>query len=346
MRVALVEHLPAFAVQLTFRRHPLPSWSAYIIFSGPRRENFMKRKIFKNNLKRKPIISVVLPVYNSKPYLEDCLESIFAQTFKDFEVIAVDDASTDGSYGILLKYAKRFKNMQVFRNNENKGVSETAKKAIAHSRGDYLARMDADDICAPDRLEKQLKFLRKNKKTVAVGGQCLIIDENNNVIGKKTFPTDFESIYKYIFEFIAVQQPTLMIARNKLPKNFVYYVDGMNTAEEVELFFKLFLYGQVENLPDIVLMYRRHSNNTSMNNIKKTFMLTLIARIKAIYRYNYKPTTRGIIITFLQALLVMSLPKGVILLIYRILRDGSPSGNFPIFARKKLTAYSPLLNYK
>lgn len=268
-----------------------------------------------------PKVSIVLPVYNSKRYLKDCLESIINQTYKNTEIIIVDDASTDGSYKILQDYARKNRKIKLFRNKKNQGVSITVKRAIDEASGEYIARMDADDISIPTRIEKQVEYLMSHPKTVAVGGQCYVIDSNNKIIGTKTFPAQFEEIYKYIFYFIPVQQPTLMIARNRLPKNFVYYVDGMNTAEEVELFFKLFTYGKVENLNDAVLLYRMHDKNTSLLNVKETFLLTLIARIKAVFKYSYRPTLKGAIYTAVQTGVVLLLPQKIIISLYRFTRN-------------------------
>ena len=272
---------------------------------------------------KQALVSIVIPVYNAGSYLKLCLDSLVNQTYKNIEIIAVDDCSTDHSYKILKDFARKYPFIKVFRNSVNKGVSQTAKKAIKNASGDYIARMDADDIALPNRIELQVKHLRENRKTVAVGGQCLVIDSKNNIVGKKAFPTSFNEIYKYIFQFVPVQQPTLMIARKRLPEDFVYYVDGMNTAEEIELFFKLFQYGKVENLSQVVLLYRIHEGNTSMQNVKETFLLTLIARLRAIFKYSYHPTAQGIIITFMQTVLVLILPKNLVIGIYKVLRDAS-----------------------
>lgn len=280
-------------------------------------------KIMKKNLSKNPKVSIVLPVFNAGIYLKDCLESLLNQTYKDFELIIVDDCSTDNSYQILKQYSLKYRKIRLFRNNKNKGVSETVKKAISFSRGDYLARMDADDISLPTRIEKQLNYLENNPGTVAVGGQCFMIDASNKIIGKKIFPTSFEAIYKYIFRFIPIQQPTLMIAKKRLPERFKYYQDGMNTAEEVELFFKLFNYGRVENIDEFVLMYRIHDKNTSLINVKETFLLTLLARIEAVFKYNYKPDPIGIIYTVIQALVVLLLPQKIIIFLYKLIRNAS-----------------------
>ncbi len=273
-------------------------------------------------LNKNPEVSVILPVYNSALYLEACLNSIYAQTYRDFEIIAVDDFSTDDSYKILRKYSDKYGKMRILRNHKNRGVSETAKRAIDHAKGQYLVRMDADDLMPFDRITKQIKYLKSHKHTVAVGGQVIVIDAQNHTIGEKVFPTKHEDIYKYIYRFVPVQQATLTIDREKLPQDFEYYRDGMNTAEEVELFFKLFQYGKIENMDETMLYYRMHDKNTSLQNIKETFLLTLIARIKAVFRYNYQPSFSGIAITFIQTIVILTLPQGLVLSIYRNVRQG------------------------
>lgn len=272
--------------------------------------------IDKQFMKKKPKISVIMPVYNAEPYLSQAVDSILNQTYRNFEFIIIDDVSTDGSWEILNEYAKKNKKIKLFRNSKNYGISVTAKRAILKTKGDFIARMDADDIALPFRLEKQIFYLRKHKKTVAVGGNCILIDRTGTVIGEKTFPSKFNEIYRYIFKFFPLQEPTLMIAKKRLPKNFQYYIDGMNIAEEVELIFKLFLHGKVENLKDYVLMYRLHQSNTSLIDVRKTFIMTLYARVKAVIKYGYKPSLAGIITTIMQAFVVLFLPKNIVLSIY------------------------------
>lgn len=270
--------------------------------------------------KKKPLVSVVMPVYNAGEFLPEAVKSILSQTYRNFEFVIVDDASEDSSWQIIQNFARKHKQIKIHRNPQNLGVSETVKKAISLAKGEFLARMDADDIALPQRIEKQVDYLLNHKETVAIGGQCFLIDKNGGVIGEKTFPTSFSDIYKYIYKFVPLQQPTLMIARNRLPKQFKYYRDGMDTAEEVELLFKLFQYGKVENLPDTVLMYRLHDKNTSLLDIRKTFLLTLLARIRGVFFYGYRPTLSGVAVTLLQSAVAILLPRKLSLPLYRRLR--------------------------
>ena len=262
-----------------------------------------------------------MPVYNAGDFLADAIESILKQTHKNFEFIIVDDHSKDNSWQIIRQYKKMDKRIRAYRNPKNLGVSHTVNRAIQQSHGPYIARMDADDISYNNRLKKQYLYLKNNKDTVAIGTQCILIDGNNKIIGEKTFPTRHQDIYNYIFSFVPVQQPSLMINRNKLPKKFQFYVDGMNTAEEIELFFKLFKYGKVKNLKDYLLMYRIHDNNTSLKDLKKTFLLTLITRLKGIVVYNYKPSFLSLFITISQTMIVLIFPKQFTLWLYAKIRN-------------------------
>lgn len=264
-----------------------------------------------------PLISVVMPVWNAGSFLVPAIESILNQTYQSFEFIIVDDASTDGSCQTLQKYARSDKRITLLRNDHNCGVSITVKKAISYAKGKYLARMDADDVSHLDRLEKQLLFLKSHPQVVAVGGQCRVINAEGVVIGHKQFPLTFEEIYRYIFTLIPIQQPSVMISRSRLPKDFVYYVDGMNTAEEVELIFKLFRHGQVVNMPDTLLDYRWHRGNLSLKSVRTTFFLTLLSRIKAVVVYGYRPTLSGIATTIAETIAVILLPKPLVVWLYR-----------------------------
>lgn len=266
-----------------------------------------------------------MPVYNTDQFVGKAIESILGQTYQRFEFIIVDDRSTDHSWDILKKNATKDKRIILLKNKYNLGVSKTVKKAIDHARGALIARMDADDIALQDRLKKQVDYLTMHPATIAVGGQCIVIDSENNKIGEKKFPTDFKQIYDSIFTFFPVQEPTLMIARHKLPTSFNYYVKNGNTAEEVELIFKLFQYGRVENLPDVLLQYRIHNHNSSLKNIRKTFYQTLIGRFKGVFLHGYIPSIKDIAVNIIQLIIIMCIPQKISLWIYyktrKIIKD-------------------------
>lgn len=271
-------------------------------------------------LTKKPLVSIVMPVYNAGSFLCQSLDSILKQSFKDWELICVNDASNDNSQIILNSYKKKDRRIKVFRIPINQGVSYAANAAISESKGQFIARMDADDIMYPGRLQKQLNFLHKNQDIVAIGGQCLLINKNGKTIGTKTFPREDEEIKKMIFYSIPVQQPSIMVNKKLLPYDFVWYKDNSDTAEEVDLLFRLFQIGRVANLKDFILKYRIHGKNTSLLNPKKTFNITYKTRLRAISLYGYKPTAKARLINNLEFIAVKLIPNQAVYPIYSILR--------------------------
>jgi len=274
-----------------------------------------------NNLKKNtPKISIILPVYNAGKYLSLAIESILNQSFSDFEIIAINDGSKDNSLKILKEYAFKDNRIKVYSNKKNLGVSKSANKAIKFTSGQFIARMDADDIMIQNRLKNQYEFLISNPKHILIGGQVILTDPNSKIIGEKKFPLDHRQIKEMLFTAMPVQQATTMINRGLLSRNFIWYEDGMNTAEEVELFFKLLQYGKFANLDSFVHEYRQHSDSLSRRNPKDTFRLTYIARKKGVRLHGYIPSAKASVISSMQKLIITILPKNLIYPIYYSLR--------------------------
>ena len=128
-----------------------------------------------------PEYSVVLPTYNNELYLEEAIESVLNQTFSDFELIVIDDCSTDSSNGILATYEKLDNRIKVLKNHRNIGVARSLNKGVELARGKYIARMDGDDICIPERFEKQHMYLESHPEVGLLGTQILIIDKDGTL---------------------------------------------------------------------------------------------------------------------------------------------------------------------
>jgi glycosyltransferase involved in cell wall biosynthesis len=260
-----------------------------------------------------------MPVYNTEKYLSQSIESILNQTFSDFEFIIVDDASTDNSWKIIKSYAKKDSRIIALKNHINLGVSLTSNIAISKARGKFLARMDADDISLSHRLEKQIKYFNTHPQTIAVGSQCFVINENNQIIGNKNFPTVFKQLVKMIFWAIPMQQPSMMVNLSKLPKDFIWYTPNQSSAEEVNLMFRFMLYGQINNLPDYLLFYRHLDSSLSHKNPKNTFYLTIKSRLEAI-KLGFRPTFLAVILNICQIIVISLLPNYLINQIWSLLR--------------------------
>ena len=143
-------------------------------------------------------ISVLMPTYNVEPYVEEAVLSILNQSYENIELIIVDDCSSDNTYKILNKLSKIDNRIKLFRNDKNKKICFTLNEALKYSTGKYIARMDGDDVCEYDRLEKQINYLKKNPDIDLVGSSIIGIDENGNVINKKKYISSFKLIKKII----------------------------------------------------------------------------------------------------------------------------------------------------
>ncbi|HOG37735.1 MAG TPA: glycosyltransferase family A protein [Candidatus Woesebacteria bacterium] len=268
---------------------------------------------------KQPLVSVVMPVYNPGKYLVDAIDSILSQTFSNFEFIIVDDASTDGSWKIIKSFAKKDSRIIAFKNKINLGVSLTSNIAISQARGKYIARMDSDDVSTPDRLQKQVDFLKNHPQIIVVGGQCAIVDENNQVVGFKKFPLTQNQIKDMIFWAVPIQQGYMMVNTSLLPKNFTWYHPSKFSAEEVDLYFNLFKYGDFANLPDNLYFYRKISTSLSHQNPKKTFWITLKSRLNAV-KNGFKPSPTAILINLIQIIVISLIPAKIIMDLWYLVR--------------------------
>lgn len=260
-----------------------------------------------------------MTVYNNEPFLEKAIESIQKQTVTNWELIIIDDCSTDNSPTIIKTTAEQDHRIKTFQSATNQGAGAARDQAIKHAQGQFIAIMDGDDIAHVKRLEIQLTYLREYPDVVAVGCQTKLIDQYDQPYGTKTFPTAPPDLYKMMYTAIPIQLPTLMVNRQKLPDNFDWF-EGWRYSEDTLLFFKLAYYGQIANSPDFLLQYRYYNQSTSYQKAKTYFFKTYEARKIARQKYGYHPTTRARLVSTLQFIVVSCLPEKLIPAIYKSIR--------------------------
>lgn len=265
------------------------------------------------------LVSVIMPVYNGLPYLKKALESVLNQSYSKLEFIIYDDASKDNSWQIIKKFQTKDKRIRLFQNKKNLGLGITLNKAIKKAKGEYVARMDADDIMVSERLEKQVKFLEKNPQIVVVGSWMKEINEKGEIIGKRKLPVEHKQIYQMMYYLMGLQHPSAMFNLNLIPANFKWYQEK-KYIEDLDMFFRLLKYGQFANLSQYLMFYRIHAKNISLKNLKKTFMRARKVRNKAIRQYNYHPNLKAKFLHFFTGLLVWVLPEKYLLNIYSLFR--------------------------
>jgi glycosyltransferase involved in cell wall biosynthesis len=204
-----------------------------------------------------PRASVILPVHNAERYLRQAVDSVLTQTFPDFEVILLDDGSTDASLRILKQYERQDARCRVI-SRENRGLIATLNEGLALARGEIVLRMDADDVCRPDRFALQIDYLDRHLNCVAVGGVILLTDAEGMPIVemfKRVTHDDIDSAM--LLGEAAIAHPTAAIRRTALEK-VAGYDSTVPHAEDLDLFLRLAEVGQLANLPEVVLEYRQH----------------------------------------------------------------------------------------
>jgi glycosyltransferase involved in cell wall biosynthesis len=207
----------------------------------------------------KPLISVVMPVYNALPFLDDSVNSILTQTFTDFEFVILDDASTDGSVERLREWAARDNRIKLHESKTRLGLSGSSNTVVAHARASILARMDADDIAHPNRLRRQWHIIETQPEVAVVGTLCIGIDGS----GRTVRPRDRWRLLRRS-NYIPFPHGSAMFRREVFDRVGGY--DDAPGGEDQKLFSKMAAEGRVVTLPDVLYSYRYHTNNATLFN--------------------------------------------------------------------------------
>lgn len=213
--------------------------------------------------KTTPLVSVVMPVYNASSFIEESINSILQQTFSDFEFIIINDASTDNSRNIISSYTDS--RIRIIDNEQNLGVTRSLNKGIELARGKYIARMDADDIALPQRLEKQVNFLVKNAEYGLVGSYFRLIPENMIV----RVPIKDEEIKAAIIFHNPFAHPTVMFTKNLVDQFQLYYNENLLYGQDQELWYRFSKVTKCYNIPEVLLLYRIHPTQISTQKLNQ-----------------------------------------------------------------------------
>ncbi|MEI7597375.1 MAG: glycosyltransferase [Bacteroidota bacterium] len=216
-----------------------------------------------------PEISVVMPVYNGAKFLREAIDSILSQTFADFEFIIIDDGSTDETISIVNSYTDS--RIRLFLNERNMGIIDSLNKGLIQATGNFIARMDADDISMHNRFEKQYQYLNEHPEIALIGCQAEKINIQGETVGIFSSPTDLLDYYYTILigGGIAVH-PTIMIRCDVLTQIGGFVKEWLH-VEDYDFWQRLYSNGyKCVNLSDILLKYRVHENqvSTSKNELQ------------------------------------------------------------------------------
>ena len=236
---------------------------------------------------RAPRVSVVLPVYNGGAFLAQALDSVLAQTLRDFELIAIDDGSTDASGGILDRTAQADNRVTVVRQT-NAGIIAALNRGIALARGEFIARMDADDVCHPERLARQVAFLDARPEIAVVGCAVTLIDEAGKRIREVEYPETPEAVAAFLDTGAPLAHPTVMMRRAAVLA-VAGYRDAYKHAEDYDLWLRMAERYRMANLPERLLLYRQHASKHSFAYAVEQRFATRVALAAARCRRAGKP---------------------------------------------------------
>lgn len=209
-----------------------------------------------------PLVSVILPVFNAQAYIGEAIESILAQDYKNFELIIINDGSTDDSAKIIENYTsdKRLKHIKLY---QNSGISLALNLGIEMANGKFVARMDADDIAFSHRFSKQVAFMESHSDYVACGSSVIFFNEHNEQC-KANFPCTNEEIRAALCLFSHhISHPTIMMRTETIKDNKLTYSTSHLYAEDYHLWSKMIKLGKLYNFKEPLLYYRHHSSQVS-----------------------------------------------------------------------------------
>ncbi len=212
-----------------------------------------------------PAVSVLLPVFNGERYLHEAIQSVLSQTFADFELLLLDDGSTDRSLSIGQEFAGNDMRVRVI-SRENRGLVASLNELLEHAQSELFARMDADDVCLPDRLQRQVDYLRSHADTVCVGGDVELIDERGRFLTVQRMLEHDEAVQREALKgHTTICHPCAMYRRASILAVGGYRLEFYPT-EDLDLWLRLGELGLLANLPGPILRYRLHGGSISGNS--------------------------------------------------------------------------------
>lgn len=242
----------------------------------------------------KPLISILLPVHNAGGHLAACLESLFKQSYKNIEVIAIDDFSSDTSVKILNKLKRQDKRLKVYKNVKRYGIAVTLNRLLAKAKGQFVTVMSSNDTMSPGRLKKQLKHLVNHCSVVAVGSQCSFVNDFGKKIDISKFPLENDSISKNPMHGITMQFETVLINKTLLPKDLLRFNTNSKPFIYSDIFMKIAPYGKLANLEEVLHSHRRDPQEYFADLKQNVFSLAKLW-VRSKTSYSYQPSIRSFI---------------------------------------------------
>ncbi|WP_457571129.1 glycosyltransferase family 2 protein [Desulfovulcanus sp.] len=251
--------------------------------------------------KKKIRISVILPVYNCEKYLRYAIESILGQTFGDFELLLLDDGSTDRSSRIANEYASKDARIRYFY-HQNIGLTKTLNIGLSLSRGDYISRQDADDLSHPNRLEKQVKYLCEHPDVSLVGSSMYQINEKGEKMGSYIYPACHDELVRWMKKGRNPFPHTSIMFRKDVVKNKIGgYRDIFKKSQDVDLYLRVCEKFNIASIQDNLVYVRVHPESISRDSKfyeSRMYALYALACYQFRKKYNKDPYGAASLVEF------------------------------------------------
>lgn len=230
----------------------------------------------------KPLVSVIMPVYNAERYIREAIDSILAQTCTDWELILIDDASRDRSAEVAKAYAAQDRRIRYYANEVNLGVAKTRNRALSLARGEFVAPLDNDDVALPTRLEEQVRFLRTHQDHALVASDLEIIDEESRRVAMRTYPHRDEEIRASLSRMNPIANPASMFRRSAFLALGGTYDETVCPVEDYEFVTRIALQFKLANLDRRLTRYRISATQAKSVYLKRTLRMTLLIQQRAL----------------------------------------------------------------
>jgi len=232
-----------------------------------------------------PLVSVLVSVYNGENFLGKAIESLVNQTYKNIEIIIVNDGSTDRTEEIIRSYMKKDERIILIENNKNIGISKSKNKALAIARGKYIAILGADDIAFPERIQTQVEFMESHAEIGVLSGNACIIDEAGNIQRQTNYPESHELIHWTMLIRTSPVCDTSVMFRKEIDNEPVFYDENYSVAEDFELWSRLIDKTRFQNLrlPLVYVCDRKDSITKLKQDLLKKY--SIIIRKRMLYKF-------------------------------------------------------------
>ena len=227
-----------------------------------------------------PLVSVIMPAYNGEKYIGRAIQSVLHQTYKNFELIIVDDKSTDNTLGEIKRISDS--RIKLIKNKKNHGIAYSTNLAIASSNGKYIALLDDDDEAFPQRLERQVLFLEKNIDIDVLGGKTVYIDAEDNILKYGSVPRRNPKLIKVIllFRCMDFMNSTVMYRKEFILKNKFRYNDNCYGMQDYKFYIDSSKVGNISTIDEYLLKHRLHDNNETAKQLENPKRKELYAKFQ------------------------------------------------------------------